>query len=351
MSKNNDQNIVNLDNIKIINEFDLLIKDIEYKINNNLIDDIGKYKFKLKHFKNSLKIIKKFPKKIKKGEDLKDYDGIGKGTISRIDEIINNNSLSEINNSKIKDVVKEMNLIKDLSEIINIGSKIAKDLIDNFNIISVDDLKYKVNNNLIEVNDKIKIGLKYHNKVFDKIPRSEIDEYNIYLQKLIKNLNKDMILIIAGSYRREKNISNDIDILLTHKTIKTNKEYDNIDENYLELFIKLLKKNKIIVDDLTDIDNKTKYMGFSKLPRKKIRRIDIRFVPFNYYYSALLYFTGSYQLNTKMRKIAKDKGYKLNEYGLFKKKNNKYENEPINVNSEEDIFNILDIDYIEPKNR
>ena len=31
-----------------------------------------------------------------------------------------------------------------------------------------------------------------------------------------------------------------------------------------------------------------------------------------------LYFTGSGDLNKKMRQIAKDKGYKLSEYGLFK---------------------------------
>ena len=72
----------------------------------------------------------------------------------------------------------------------------------------------------------------------------------------------------------------------------------------------------MIVDDLTDTDNGTKYMGFSKLPRKKVRRIDIRFVPFDYYPAALLYFTGSYELNTQMRQVAKSMGYKLNEYGF-----------------------------------
>jgi DNA polymerase (family 10) len=34
--------------------------------------------------------------------------------------------------------------------------------------------------------------------------------------------------------------------------------------------------------------------------------------------SALLYFTGSAELNKKMRQVAKEMGYKLSEYGLFK---------------------------------
>ena len=44
------------------------------------------------------------------------------------------------------------------------------------------------------------------------------------------------------------------------------------------------------------------------------RRIDIRFVPYDSYYSALLYFTGSAELNRKMRQIAKSMKLKLSDY-------------------------------------
>ena len=52
---------------------------------------------------------------------------------------------------------------------------------------------------------KIKMGLKYHGVVEVKIPRKEIDKYNDILQKLIKTIDKNLILTIAGSYRRCKN--------------------------------------------------------------------------------------------------------------------------------------------------
>ena len=86
-------------------------------------------------------------------------------------------------------------------------------------------------------------------------------------------------------------------------------------------------------------------MGFSKLKKNPIRRIDIIFVPFESYYSALLYFTGSYQLNRDMRQEAKKMGYKLNEYGLYKNK------KLIRVNSEKEIFDKLKLEYKEPKYR
>ena len=86
-------------------------------------------------------------------------------------------------------------------------------------------------------------------------------------------------------------------------------------------------------------------MGFCKYKDNPIRRIDIRFISYDSYYSALLYFTGSSNLNKKMRKIAKELGYKLSEYGL--EKNNKL----IKINSEKDIFDKLNMEYLEPKFR
>jgi DNA polymerase/3'-5' exonuclease PolX len=99
----------------------------------------------------------------------------------------------------------------------------------------------------------------------------------------------------------------------------------------------------LIIDSMTDKKVKTKFFGFSKYLNNPPRRIDIRFVSYNSYPSALLYFTGSKDLNTKMRSIAKKKGYKLSEYGLFDKNNI-----PFKVNNERDIFHKLDMEYIPP---
>ena len=86
MSKNIDIEISNKDNTNIVYELDLLVKNIQYKLNKGEIEkeDIQKYRFKLRHFKNALKIVKMYPEKITKGDDLKDISGIGKGIISRI---------------------------------------------------------------------------------------------------------------------------------------------------------------------------------------------------------------------------------------------------------------------------
>jgi DNA polymerase (family 10) len=46
-----------------------------------------------------------------------------------------------------------------------------------------------------------------------------------------------------------------------------------------------------------------------------------------------------------MRQVAKELGYKLSEYGLFKN------NEKIEIKSEKDVFTLLKLPYLEPNER
>ena len=64
----------------------------------------------------------------------------------------------------------------------------------------------------------------------------------------------------------------------------------------------------------------------------------------------MLYFTGSGNFNKVMRADALKKGYTINEYGIYKLKG-KTEKELIKTETEEDIFKIIDMEYLEPKDR
>ena len=340
----------------IISEFTRLIEFIQKDIDTNqdtkliLIN-----KYRLKNIKNALYVIKNYPHKITLDnvDILIKFPNIGKGTINRIKEILLTGKLKEL-----KDFKQTINkkLLDKLESIVGIGHKLAIKLI-NKGITSIKDLKQKIKNNEIVVNEKLKIGIKYYNKFFGNIPRNEITDIKSLITNIIDDINKEYklnknnkyIFEVCGSYRREKSTSGDIDILLS----KYNSS-ENDTTTYLYNFLKKLKQpieennNKpLIIDDMTDINVKTKYMGFLKYKNNSIRRIDIRYVPIKYFISAKLYFTGSAQFNQRMRKQAKKLGYKLSEYGLTKKSDNTY----VPIKSEKDIFNILKISYIEPKFR
>ena len=334
----------------IQNEQDILKQDQKMK-------EFNQNKFRLSQLTRVISILKKYPTKITINNytELSEIDGIGKGTIDKIKDILENGKLSIIGDfvSTTKDKKKTMN---ELEEVVGIGRSHALDLYKQ-GIHSIKDLKEKIKNKEIEVNQKIILGLKYHGKYHTNIPRDEMTLYETFFQHLIKKINKTLGLTdknkytveICGSYRREKITSNDIDVLITK--IGTSKEDKKI--NHLEVMVNKLKSNlknnnnkPLLVDSMTDKKIKTKYMGFSKLKDNAVRRIDIRFITYDSYYSALLYFTGSGDLNKKMRQIAKDKGYKLSEYGLFDKNGNM-----VHVTSERDIFKKLSMEYLPPRLR
>ena len=339
-------------NYNLIKIFEELIKYIEiernYFINNNDMKNALINKFRISKLNNTLKVIKSFKTQIISSDQLNNIKGIGKGSLEKIQEIIDFGKLKELNNyiKLYKKQVKIQKIIDELTTIIGIGPTIAYKLINDYNIKSINDLKKRVDKGEIEVNDKLKLGIKYIGKFQGNIPRNEIQLIENYLSDFIHKYNfYDSIFNICGSYRRELSFSSDIDILLTNINIID--EIDHNNSNILNKFILNLKKEGFIIDDITKDDTKTKYMGFCKYKNKPIRRIDIRFVPYISYYTALLYFTGSYTLNEIMRNKAKKLGYKLSEYGLFKLSNN----ELIYTNSELEIFDLLDMKYLKPNER
>jgi DNA polymerase beta len=333
-------------NLTIIIMFEKLID----KLNIEYTQKIGKQKntlnFKIFNIKKGLEEIKKYPTKIKNGNELSSIKGIGKGIISRIDEIINTGTLSELfNNINTPEINMEINQINNLISISGVGEVHAKKYIKQ-GILSVDDLREKWLNGKIKLTHHIEIGLKYYKEFNEKIPYLEICNIKLHIKQYIKQIYHNIILKVCGSHRRKKDFSSDIDILISSPDIKS--DNDLISSNHLKNIIQVLKKKNIIIDDLTKCGN-TKYMGVCIDPVYKIaRRIDIRVVTYDSFYPALIYFTGSMEFNKSMRTIAIKKGYTLNEYGLYPLTN---KNTKICITSEKNLFDILEMNYIKPVHR
>lgn len=289
-------------------------------------------KFKIISYKKTIQIIEKLDFEITSVNQISNLKGIGKSTCEKINEIIETGTLSIL---KTLDNSKDL---LDLQKITGIGPAKAQSLLDEN--ITLSKLLKSNKDILNKLTHHQQLGVKYFTDLEHRIPYIEIYDIEIYLKKLIKDFFPNLNLIICGSYRRQKLNSGDIDILLFNK--------DNI--NNLTELLKLLISKKFLTDHLTDINNKTKYMGFCKFKILN-RRIDIRFVNYNSIGAALLYFTGSGEFNKNMRKYALKKGYTLNEYGIYKLKSDGTKGIKMKTESEKDIFNVLKLDYVEPKNR
>lgn len=330
-------------NNNIIKWFELLIKQLEFYTDVKTGKEKLVYSYKVNSIRKALDVIKNINFKIKSGEQLKDYDNIGKGTIKRINEIIETGKLSEVNEADISG--SHIAYVEELMKIFGIGRVTAYELYTIHGIKNIDELKKAVKEKKIALPDNIIKGLKYYDKIKTKIPRSEMDDIYIYLLKTGIKLDPDMNVRLCGSYRREKEFCGDIDVIISHPKIITKKQAEK--STLMRDFIIILEKNEFIVDSFTSEDVPTKYMGICNLDKKHdLRRIDIRYIPQESYYTAILYFTGSRDFNLKMRNIALSMGYTLNEYRLLNDKN-----KPFKINSEKELFEILNMEYLVPKDR
>ncbi len=132
---------------------------------------------------------------------------------------------------------------------------------------------------------------------------------------------------IAGSLRRWKDTARDIDIISTSQSPGDVMNVFSHMPFVREVLMKGPTKSSVIIDE-----------GI---------QVDIRVVEEESFGSALSYFTGSKAHNIRLREIALRSGLKVNEYGIFREK----DGEKLGGRSEEDIYNVLGLQYIPPEIR
>uniref|UniRef100_A0A6C0C7V9 ATP-dependent DNA ligase family profile domain-containing protein n=1 Tax=viral metagenome TaxID=1070528 RepID=A0A6C0C7V9_9ZZZZ len=265
-------------------------------------------------------------------ENLKSIKGLGKSLLTKIQEIIETGSCPAYDRIKDYDDIRQV-----FMGIHGIGPKNAAELV-KAGFKSIEDLRNCPN---IEdhLNNVQMIGLEYYEDLQLRIPREEIVYHERYLKQVHKlcDIPKGTVhFTIAGSYRRGKVDSGDIDILFTSKN---KKKYDE--------FIDKLRENNYLVEDLAR--GTKKYNGICRYGKNPCRRIDIMYTKPQEYPFAILYFTGSMEFNTKMRANLLEQGLSLNEYSLKDNETKK----PVDHKfvKEEDIFEYLNMDYVHPCDR
>jgi DNA polymerase (family 10) len=131
---------------------------------------------------------------------------------------------------------------------------------------------------------------------------------------------------ICGSYRRNKPVLHDIDIMVPA-------------EHYDDLLARLIV--------LVYMRGPMRCSGFIRVGRVYVQADICAYAPESYA-CMLLYFTGSREFNIKMRAVAKKKGFCLNQTGLYKLS---APEKPLKVPDELTIFKKLKQPYVRAENR
>ena len=143
----------------------------------------------------------------------------------------------------------------------------------------------------------------------------------------LKKLRAVKQIEIAGSLRRRQETIGDLDILVTSSKPGKVMDYFCSLENVKQVVAKGKTKSVIRVEN--DLE------------------VDLRVLEEKSFGAGMQYFTGNKAHNIRLREMAIKKGWKLNEYGIFSKKNNEY----LAGRTEAEVYKKLGLTYIEPELR
>lgn len=248
--------------------------------------------------------------------------GIGGSTVEAIDEYLQTGTLKRLEElqAQFPDRKETIDLFRSFY---GIGPVTAVKLYDQ-GLRTLEDLWFRGN-----LNQAQKTGIMWREHIDIPIPRDEMDLINTKIGSILDYYG--IKWAIAGSYRRGEPSSNDIDVLVE---ARPDLNMDGLIQILQEYLPATLAKGP------------TKFMGILRISDQyNGHRIDIRLIERAEWPAALMYFTGSQRFNILMRQRAIDLGMTLNEYGLFKN------GIPMPLNTEEDIFKLLNVKYLSPVQR
>ncbi len=296
--------------------------------------EIQEVEFKPRAYRRAAQTIESYSKDLaeiyKTGgrKALDEIPGVGKSIAEKAEEIIKTGKLAYLEKLRRKVQIKD-----EVMHVEGVGPKTAKQLYKKLGITTIKDLERAARKQKIR---RLKgLGKKTEETILENIGFAKAGQGRMLIHAAMQDA-RDLIeglksraevktVRIAGSLRRHKETIGDIDILCVSAR----------PEMTMDFFTKLDEVKKIIAKGRTK----------SSVLLADGAHVDLRIVEQRSLGAALQYFTGSKAHNIETRRIAQEKRYKLNEYGLFRGK------EQVAGKTEEEIYKKLGLQYVPPELR
>lgn len=297
-----------------------------------LLELKGENPYKTRAYANAARTIELLQEDIEevvKNGRLQEIRGIGAALQEKIEEMIltDKSGYYEELKASIPPGVLEMLRVPGL------GPKKMNVLYQKLGITSMRELEYACKENRLvdlpgfgaKTQHKVLMGIEYLKSFQGQFYYAEAYYQALLLLKLLRENPLVIKADLAGSIRRAKEVVKDIDLVAAGKEPKA----------IIGEFIRL--------EGVREVLNKGDTKASIRL--ESGIEVDLLVVLPQEYAYALHHFTGSKEHNMALRKLAKEKGLKLNEYGLFKGE------DKIICQSEEELFKALSLNYIPPELR
>ena len=326
----------------------------------DLLQQLGSYydsihdQWRSRAYRIAVSQLKKSPHEITASEEAMKLPGVGRRIAEKMEEIYRTSRLQRLENALLE---PEDKALRTFLGVYGVGFVQAQSWVRN-GLRTLADLA----NNDVHLTRNQRIGIEHYDDFNTRISRDEVTKLGDVVIQALKRIDAGFRITIGGSYRRDAETSGDIDILISHPANSLGYTRRIV----LETLVPRLEKQGFLVASLavTSRDDGTKWHGACVLPptvssaleeasdiRRRWRRIDLLLVPNDEIGAALLYFTGNDIFNRSMRLLARKKGMRLNQRGLYKDVARGRSGEKLNKGtkiaggSEADIFKELGVPW------
>lgn len=263
--------------------------------------------FRVRAYRNAARTIRDFPESMaaiveNPTRALTDIEGVGADLAKKIETLVQTGELSQLNELRLQVPASVLEIMR----IPGIGPKKAAALHRELGIVTLDQLKCACEAETVrklkgfgaKTEETILKGICLAASAGERMYWAEADRIAQALRHHLASCPSIQQLELAGSYRRGKDTVGDLDILV----VSTQPD---------EVLNRLAQ--------FPDVDS-VLGRGDTKM---SIRihpnlQVDLRVVPAESFGAALQYFTGSKDHNVVVRGLAKQRGLKINEYGVFR---------------------------------
>lgn len=304
-----------------------------------LLELKGENPFKTRAYTNAARALENLTEPLEKvvAEDrLGGIPGIGEGIQKKVTELVTTGRLKYYDEIKASVPAGLVEML----QIPGMGPKKARALNDKLGIESIEQLEAACKAGKVATLDGF--GEKTQSKILEGIAfkrtyaaRHHLDDALEVAEPVLERLreHKDVIRCsIGGSLRRWRETIGDVDFLASSKKPAAVLDFFTTQPGVLSVSAKGDTKASVILQG-----------GI---------QADLRVVTDAEYPFALAYFTGSKEHNIVMRQRAIARGLRLNEYGLFRSKEETRDPKlRVPCKSEEDIFAELGLAYVPPELR
>jgi DNA polymerase (family 10) len=314
-----------------MNKFNKEVADLLFKIADAL-EILGEMQFKVLAYRKAARVISELTedlRKIYKEGKLEEIPGIGEGIAKKIKEYIETGKMK-----KAEEVLSKIPPgLLPLMSIPSLGPKTIALAYKKLGVKDINDLKRVLKDGSLarlpgmgekKIENIIK-GIELWEKGKERFLLGEVYPIVENIVSELKSHKEIIEAIPAGSYRRMKETVGDIDILVMTEE----------SEKAVNIFCSLKGVERVLAEGGT----KGSCIFSGNI------QVDLRAIPPECFGSALQYFTGSKAHNVHLRSIAKQKGLKISEYGVFK------EDKKIAGENEEDVYKSIGLIWIPPEMR